>query len=112
MVHGVQGLQVRVEYDEREPRDRPLHAGGVGDDASGRLRGEPLHQRRRGSARQGLLHVRLQLCPRVGIIVEPLIEESRRFTATLNSELGCRLVYLTTKYFESIFPENVEVIAT
>lgn len=79
MVHGVQGLQVRAEYDERYPRDRPLHAGGVGDDASGRMRGEPLH-RRQGPPRQGLLHVCLQLCSEVGIIVEPLIEQRVNLT--------------------------------
>lgn len=61
VVHGVQGLQVRAEYDERDPRDRPLHADGVGDDTSGRMWGEGVH-RQQGSARQGLLHVCLQLC--------------------------------------------------
>lgn len=66
VVHGVQGLQVRAEYDEWDPRDRPLHAGGVGDDTSGRMRGEPLH-RRQGSARQGFLYVCLQLRSEVGI---------------------------------------------
>lgn len=79
MVHGVQGLQVWAEYDERDPRDRPLHAGGVGDDAFGRMRGEPLH-RWQGPTRQGLLHVCLQLCSEVGIIIEPLIKESLMFT--------------------------------
>jgi len=68
VVHGVQGLQVRAQYDEWDPRDRPLHAGGVGDDTSGRMRGEPLH-RRQGSARQGFLYVRLQLRSEVGIML-------------------------------------------
>lgn len=66
VVYGVQGLQVRSQYDEWDPRDRPLHAGGVGDDTSGRVRGEPLHRRQR-SARQGFLHVCLQLRSEVGI---------------------------------------------
>jgi len=78
VVHGVQGLQVRAQYDERDPRDRPLHAGGVGDDTSGRLRGEPLH--RQGSARQGFLYVRLQLRSEVCIKLN-----NRR---TLNSEFN------------------------
>lgn len=68
VVYGVQGLQVRSQYDEWGPRDRSLYAGSVGDDTSGRMRSEPLHRRQR-SARQGFLHVRLQLRSKVGIML-------------------------------------------